>query len=379
VIAAVAALPVCRALLDRGTTQAEVGFPGVFLAYLTGLAVGVLIGYLTELFTGAGRAPVRVIVRASETGPATNLISGMGVGMLSTAPAVVSVAAGLLASHSLAGVYGVGIAALGMLGTLGIQLAVDAYGPIADNAGGIAEMAEMDPEVRGVTDRLDEVGNTTAAVGKGFAIGSAALTALILFSAFEKQAGLTSIDIGDIRVLSGVLMGAGIPYLFSAMSIGAISRAARSMIAEVRRQFRERPGILAGEQEPDYNRCIDISTASALGSMMLPGVAAIAVPAVTGLLGGVTMLAGLLVGATSSGVILAIFMANSGGAWDNAKKMIESGESGGKGSDPHRASVVGDTVGDPFKDSAGPSLNILIKLMAIVSLVMLPLIKARWG
>ncbi len=376
-LAAVAAFPVTWIFLARAS-----GVPAavpVYVTYVIGLALGIAIGSSTELFTGVGRRPVRAIVRSSETGAATNLISGMGLGMLSTAPTILAVSLALLSSHALAGIYGVAIASLGMLGTLGIQLAVDAYGPIADNAGGVAAMAELPAEVRSVTDQLDEVGNTTAAIGKGFAIGSAALTAFILFSAFKEQAGIAVIDLADIRVLTGVLLGAMLPYVFSSMSIGAVSKAAYAMIGEVRRQFRERPGILRGDQKPDYNRCIDISTIHALRAMMLPGIAAIAAPIVVGLVFGVDMLAGLLVGSISSGVVLAIFMANSGGAWDNAKKMIEAGASGGSGSEPHRAAVVGDTVGDPFKDTAGPSLNILIKLMAIVSLVILPVLQLRWG
>ena len=376
-LAAVLAFPVTWVLLS-GDPDAP-GVVPVYGTYLVGLVLGIAIGSFTELFTGVGRRPVRAIVRASETGAATNLISGLGLGMLSTAPAIAAVALALLASHALAGIYGVAIASLGMLGTLGIQLAVDAYGPIADNAGGMAAMAELPQEVRAVTDQLDEVGNTTAAIGKGFAIGSAALTAFILFSAFKEQAGIETIDLADIRVLTGVLLGATLPYVFSSMSIGAVSKAAYAMIGEVRRQFRERPGILTNSEKPDYNRCIDISTIHALRSMMLPGIAALTAPIVAGLVFGIDMLAGLLVGSICSGVVLAVFMANSGGAWDNAKKMIEAGASGGSGSDPHRAAVVGDTVGDPFKDTAGPSLNILIKLMAIVSLVILPVLRLRWG
>ncbi len=378
-LTALLAYPAFRLLLGGRSFNGGVGVLEVYGAFLLGLAAGVVVGLLTEYFTGAGRGPVRSIVRSAETGAATTLITGVGMGMLSSLPVVIVVAAALLGSHSLAGLYGVGIAALGMLSTLGIQLAVDAYGPIADNAGGLAEMAELPPEVREVTDRLDEVGNTTAAIGKGFAIGSAALTAIILFSAFKEQVGLEAIDITDIRVLSGVLIGAGIPYFFSSMAIGAIGRAAFAMIREVRRQFRERPGILDGAEEPDYNRCIDISTSSALREMVVPGLAAVAAPLATGFLGGIEMLTGLLVGVTASGVILAVFMANSGGAWDNAKKMIESGIGGGKGSEPHKAAVVGDTVGDPFKDTAGPSLNILIKMMSIISLVVAPLLKRTWG
>jgi K(+)-stimulated pyrophosphate-energized sodium pump len=299
--------------------------------------------------------------------------------MLSSMPAVLLVAAGLMSSHALAGLYGVGIAALGMLSTLGIQLAVDAYGPIADNAGGIAEMAELPHEVRQITDSLDQVGNTTAAVGKGFAIGSAALTAIILFSAFKQQSGIGVIELTDIRVLSGLFIGAGLPFLFSSLAIGAIGRAAFAMIQEVRRQFRERPGILNESERPDYDRCIDISTRSALREMILPGVIAVVAPLAVGFLGGIEMLVGLLAGVTSSGLILAVFMANSGGAWDNAKKMIEGSPTGGKGSDAHRAAVVGDTVGDPFKDTAGPSLNILIKMMSVIALVIAPLLKRYWG
>jgi K(+)-stimulated pyrophosphate-energized sodium pump len=299
--------------------------------------------------------------------------------MLSCMPVVAVLATALLGSFALAGLYGVGVAALGMLGTLGIQLAVDAYGPIADNAGGIAEMAELPPEVRRVTDNLDAVGNTTAAIGKGFAVGSAALAAISLFSAFKEQAGVRIIDIADIRVLTGVFIGAGIPYLFSSLAIGAIGRAAFAMIQEVRRQFREKPGILSGSDSPDYNRCIDISTRSALREMILPGLTALLAPLLTGFIGGVEMLIGLLAGVTSSGLILDVFMANSGGAWDNAKKEIESRSTGGKGSDAHRAAVVGDTVGDPFKDSAGPSLNILVKMMSIISLVIAPMLKAVGG
>ncbi len=368
-------------LLMVGSDRVE-GAPGVtqiYFAFLTGLAAGALIGFLTEYFTGTGRGPVKAIVRASETGPATTIITGMGVGMLSSMPIVMVLGAALLGSYAFAGLYGVGIAALGMLGTLGIQLAVDAYGPIADNAGGIAEMAELPPEVRRITDNLDAVGNTTAAIGKGFAVGSATLAAISLFSAFKEQAGAKVIDIADIRVLAGIFLGAGIPFLFSSMAMGAIGRAAFAMIQEVRRQFRERPGILTDSESPDYNACVDISTRSALREMILPGVTALISPLLVGFLGGIEMLIGLLAGVTSSGLILDVFMANSGGAWDNAKKMIESRATSGKGSEAHRAAVVGDTVGDPFKDTAGPSINILIKTMSVISLVIAPMLRQYWG
>ena len=378
-LTAALAWPVTRLVLGAGRMEGGIGAGRIWLAFLTGLAAGVLIGVITEYFTGTGRRPVRAIVRASETGAATTIISGIGLGMLSSMPAVVVVAAGLLASFALGGLYGVGIAALGMLGTLGIQLAVDAYGPIADNAGGIAEMAELPPEVRQVTDSLDAVGNTTAAIGKGFAIGSAGLTAIILFTAFKQLAGAQAVELTDINVLTGLFLGAGIPYLFSSLAIGAIGRAAFAMIREVRRQFREHPGILQNTEEPDYDRCIDISTRSALREMILPGLTAVFAPLLVGFLGGIEMLTGLLVGVTASGLILAVFMANSGGAWDNAKKMIEGLPTGGKGSEAHRAAVVGDTVGDPFKDTAGPSLNILIKMMSIISLVIAPLLRSYWG
>jgi K(+)-stimulated pyrophosphate-energized sodium pump len=385
IIAAALAWPATHLLLgaDRfgpgAAAGAGTGATEVFLTFVIGLAGGTCIGFLTEYFTGIGRRPVNSIVRSSETGPATTIITGLGVGMLSCMPIVAVLAVALLGSYALAGLYGVGVAALGMLGTLGIQLAVDAYGPIADNAGGIAEMAELAPEVRRVTDKLDAVGNTTAAIGKGFAVGTAALAAISLFSAFKEQAGVTIIDIADIRVLTGVFIGAGIPYLFSSLAIGAIGRAAFAMIQEVRRQFREHPGILAETESPDYNRCIEISTTAALREMILPGLIAILAPILTGFIGGVEMLLGLLAGVTSSGLILDVFMANSGGAWDNAKKAIESRSTGGKGSEAHRASVVGDTVGDPFKDSAGPSLNILVKMMSIISLVIAPMLRVTAG
>jgi K(+)-stimulated pyrophosphate-energized sodium pump len=322
---------------------------------------------------------VRRIVKACDSGVATNLITGMGVGMLSAFPSVLVIIAAILGASALAGLYGIAVAALGMLMTLGIQLAVDAYGPIADNAGGLAEMAEFPHEVRMVTDRLDAVGNTTAAVGKGFAIGSAALTSIILFSAYRLQAGLEHIDLTDVRVLAGLLLGAVIPYLFSSMAMDAIGEAAFAMINEVRRQFREKPGILTEDEEPDYRACVDISTASALRHMILPGVTAVVTPVLVGLLGGPRMVAGLLMGVTASGIALAIFMSNSGGAWDNAKKMIEARQEEGKGSEAHKASIVGDTVGDPFKDTAGPALNILIKLMAVVSLVLAPVFLSIHG
>jgi K(+)-stimulated pyrophosphate-energized sodium pump len=360
--------------INGGTSATQ-----IFFAFIVGLAAGATIGFLTEYFTGTGRRPVKAIVRATETGPATTIITGVGVGMLSSMPVVLVLGAALLGSYALAGLYGVGIAALGMLGTLGIQLAVDAYGPIADNAGGIAEMAELPPEVRRITDSLDAVGNTTAAIGKGFAVGSATLAAVSLFAAFKEQAGAKIIDIANINVLAGLFVGAGIPFFFSSLAIGAIGRAAFAMIQEVRRQFRERPGILTEEESPDYNRCIDISTRSALREMILPGLTALLAPLLVGFLGGIEMLIGLLAGVTSSGLILDVFMANSGGAWDNAKKMIESRASGGKGSDAHRAAVVGDTVGDPFKDTAGPSINILIKTMSVISLVIAPMLREYWG
>ncbi len=351
----------------------------VFFSALVGMIAGSSLGLLTEYFTGTDKKPVEAIVRASETGTATNIITGVGMGMLSSFPSVLLIIVAILGGSALAGLYGIAIAALGMLMTLGIQLAVDAYGPIADNAGGLAEMAEFPPEVRTITDKLDAVGNTTAAIGKGFAIGSAALTSIILFTAFRQEVGIEVIDLMEVDVLVGVLLGAVIPYLFSSMAMNAIGDAAFAMIEEVRRQFREKPGILAETEEPDYRRCIDISTSAALKKMMLPGIVAAATPVLIGFIGGIHMLAGLLIGVTASGVVLAIFMANTGGAWDNAKKMIEEREVHGKGSDAHKAAVVGDTVGDPFKDTAGPALNILIKLMAVVSLVIAPMLKSFFG
>lgn len=354
-----------------GTTYTGMG---IYWAVLAGLVSGILIGVFTEFHTAEGRKPVTKIADASTTGAATNIISGIGVGMISTVLPVLALAAAILVSHHCSGIYGVGIAALGMLATTGIQLAVDAYGPIADNAGGLAQMAKMDPDVRARTDKLDAVGNTTAAIGKGFAIGSAALTALALFAAFEESAGIRVIDVAEAKVMTGVLIGAMMPFFFSALAIGAVGRAAHTMIAEVRRQFREIPGILQGTGRPDYARCVDISTQAAIREMIIPGIIAIATPVIVGFFGGLDMLGGLLCGVLVSGVLLALFMANSGGAWDNAKKHIEGGAFGGKGSDAHKAAVIGDTVGDPFKDTAGPSINILIKLMCIVSLIIAPML-----
>jgi K(+)-stimulated pyrophosphate-energized sodium pump len=371
-IAAVFAFLASRFIIRGGGP--ELGYLRVFFSAIVGMGAGIALGLLTEYFTGTDRRPVKQIVRSSESGTATNIISGVGLGMMSSFPSLLLIIAAILGGSALAGLYGIAIAALGMLMTLGIQLAVDAYGPIADNAGGLAEMSEFPPEVRGITDKLDAVGNTTAAIGKGFAIGSAALTAIILFSAFRESVGLEVIDLLETDVLAGVLLGAVIPYLFSALSMNAIGEAAFAMINEVRRQFREKPGILDETVEPDYRRCIDISTSSALKKMMLPGIIAAATPVLIGYIGGIQMLAGMLIGVTASGVVLAIFMANAGGAWDNAKKMIEERAEEGKGSDAHKAAVVGDTVGDPFKDTAGPSLNILIKLMAVVSLVIAPML-----
>ncbi|HEY9053592.1 MAG TPA: sodium-translocating pyrophosphatase [Rectinemataceae bacterium] len=356
------------------------GALGVALASVMGLAAGSAIGLITEFFTGTDTAPVKKIVKACTTGPATTIISGLGVGMFSTMPPILIIGAAIAASYALAGLYGVGIAGLGMLLTLGIQLSVDAYGPIADNAGGLSVMAELPPETREITDSLDAVGNTTAAIGKGFAIGSAALTSLVLFVAFIEASGIDprSISVANPLVLIGIFIGAMIPFLFSSMAMDAIGVAAFSMIEEVRRQFKAKPGILSGKDIPDYRRCVDISTTSALKSMILPGILAIFSPIAAGLIGGPELLAGLLVGSTVAGVLLAIFMSNSGGAWDNAKKLIESRRVEGKGSPAHMAAVVGDTVGDPFKDTAGPSLNILIKLMAIISLVLAPALSQIW-
>ncbi len=384
IIASLLALLFARLLFGTATvlqtdTGTAVTFIRIWGAVVIGLGAGIIIGLLTEHYTGTYTKPVNKIVRACESGTATNLITGLGVGMLSTFPSLIIIVAAILGSSFLSGLYGIAVAALGMLMTLGIQLAVDAYGPIADNAGGLAEMAELPHSVRSITDKLDAVGNTTAAIGKGFAIGSAALTSIILFTAFRQQAGITIIDLTEIPVLSGLLLGAVIPYLFSSMAMDAIGEAAFAMIKEVRRQFRERPGILEETEKPDYRACVDISTTSALKHMILPGVTAALTPPLVGFLGGPSMLAGLLVGVTASGVVLAIFMSNSGGAWDNAKKMIEERSEEGKGSKAHKAAVVGDTVGDPFKDTAGPALNILIKLMAVVSLVLAPLLKTIHG
>ena len=345
------------------------------LAIICGLIVGLAIGFFTEVYTSDKYRFVKSIAEQSTTGSATNIICGLSTGMLSTCVSIILVCLGILGAYKFAGLYGIALAAVGMLSTAGMTVAVDAYGPIADNAGGIAEMAGLEDSVRDITDRLDSVGNTTAAMGKGFAIGSAALTAMALFVSYAQAAELQMIDILDPFVIIGLLLGGMLPFLFSALTMSSVSKAAESMIREVRRQFKEHAGILQGTERPDYRTCVSIAATSALKEMILPGAIAIVAPLLVGFLLGPAALGGLLAGSVVTGVLMAIFMSNSGGAWDNAKKYIEGGNLGGKGSEAHKAAVVGDTVGDPFKDTSGPSINILIKLMTIVSLVFVPLMK----